>query len=80
MLQRGLPGFIVFCETDKPSDNPSSHQHWLGVLSGSVASLICGFRRMSGQDPLYAALVLWTAPYVAVVWVFRDDLLLSVHC
>lgn len=84
MLQRGLPGFVVvvvvFCDTDKMSEDRFSHQCRLGLLPGGVASLICGFRRVSGQSLLYAALVLWTAPDIAVVRMLRDDLILSVHC
>lgn len=70
---------VVFCETDKILEDRFSHQRCLGLFPGSVASLICGFRRVPGQGLLYAALVLWTTPDIAVVWVLRDDLILSVH-
>ena len=80
MLQRGLPGFLVFSETDKMSEDHFSHQCRLGLLPGVVASLICGFWRVSGQGLLYAALVLWTAPDIAVVRVLRDDLIVPLNC
>lgn len=76
MLQRGSPG-LVFC--DKMSEDHSSYQCRLGLLPGGVASLICGFRRVSGQGLLYAALVLRAAPDIAVVGVLGDDLILPVH-
>lgn len=79
VLQRELPGFVVFCETDKVLEDWFSHQCCLSLLPGGVASLICGFRRVSGQGLLYAAFVLWTAPDIAVVWVLWDDLILPVH-
>lgn len=55
-----------------------SHQHGFGLLPGVVASLICGFRGVSGQGLLYAAFVLRTTPDVAVVRMLGDDLLLPV--
>lgn len=61
------------------SEDRFSHQRRLGLLPGRVASLICGFRRVSGQGLLYAALILWAASDIAVVWVLRDDLILPVH-
>lgn len=70
----------VVSETDKSAQDRFSHQHRLGVLPGGVASLICGFGRVPGQRLLNTALVLWTAPDVAVVWVFGGDLFLPVHC
>lgn len=79
-MQRGVPGFIIICDTDGLSEDFFSHQCCLGLLSGGVASLICGFGGVSGQGLLYAAFVLWTAPDIAVVWVLRDDLILPFHC
>lgn len=61
------------------SEDRFSHQRRLGLLPAVVASHICGFRRVSGHGLLYAALVLRTAPDIAVVWVLRDDLILPVH-
>lgn len=72
--------YPVFGANDKISGSHFTHQHRLGLLPGGVASLVCGFRRVSCQGLLYAALVLWTAPDIAVVWVLRDDLILPVHC
>ncbi len=62
------------------SEDGFSYQRRLGLLPGGVASLIYGFGRVSSEGLLYAALVLWTAPDIAVVWVLRDDLLLPFHC
>lgn len=54
-------------------------QRRLGLLSAHVP-LVGGFRRVSGQGLLYAALVLRAAPDIAVVGMFGDDLLLPLHC
>lgn len=56
-----------------------SHQDRFGVFSGIVASQVCGFWRVPGQGLLYAPLVLWTAPDIAVVRVFGSHLFLPVH-
>lgn len=72
--------YPVFGAKDKIPGRHFTHQHCHGFLPGGVASLVRGFRRVSCQGLLYAALVLWTAPDIAVVWVLRDNLILPVHC
>lgn len=54
-------------------------QRHLGLLSAHVP-LVGGFRRVSGQSLLYAALVLWAAADIAVVGMLWDDLLLPLQC
>lgn len=76
MCWRGLGSVFLFSVTSQKVF--FSHQHCFGLLPGVVASLVCGLRGVSGQGLLYAALVLWTAPDIAVVRVLRDDLLLPV--
>lgn len=78
-MQRGLPGLVVFSETDKMSENLFSHQCCLGFLPGGVASLVCVFWRVSGQGLLDAALIQRTAPDIAVIRMLGDDLILPVH-
>lgn len=62
-----------------PEDIYSSYQHCFGLLSGSVAPLVCGFGGVACKRPLDAAFVLWATADVAVVGVLGDDLILPVH-
>lgn len=62
-----------------PGDVYSSYQHCLGLLSGSVAPLVCGFGGVACKRLLDAAFILWATADVAVVGVLRDDLILPLH-
>lgn len=62
-----------------PGDIYSSYQHCLGLLSGSVTPLVCGFGGVTCKRLLDAAFVLWATADVAVVGVLGDDLILPVH-
>ena len=57
----------------------SSYQRSPGVFPGIVAPLVGGFGRVARQGLLYAALVLQTAPDIAVVGMLGDDLILPSH-
>lgn len=56
-----------------------SYQHCLGLFPAAVAPLIHGFGGVSCEGLLYAAFILRATPDIAVVGVFRDDLILPVH-
>lgn len=74
MFRGGAPGLSLF-----QGYIFSSYQHCLGLLSGSIAPLVCGFGGVACKRLLDAAFVLWATADVAVVGVLRDDLILPVH-